>query len=139
MKIESIQYFNSIDLLVSDILIILLISICKFENVSCALGLEVKRSKFFCRSFRTCITILSMNFVINKLFWRYSLFKKIYIFLIFNSYKSDFGQNNVFIVKSIGLLKIIIHVMKLLQKYVECFISKPNMHGTFCNLHIETN
>ena len=42
--------------------------------------------------------------------------------------KTD-GQNNLFIVKSI--LKVIIYVLKHLQKYYECFTSKPNVHGTF--------
>ena len=33
---------------------------CKFQNVPCALGFEVKHSKCFCRSFRTCIIIISV-------------------------------------------------------------------------------
>ena len=37
------------------------------------------------------------------------------------------------------MLKIIIHVLKLLQKNIECFTSNPNAHGTFCNLHIKTD
>ena len=40
----------------------------KFQNVPCALGFEVKHSKFFYRSFRTCTIILSLDFTINKLF-----------------------------------------------------------------------
>ena len=43
--------------------------IYKFQNVPCALGFEVKHSKFFFMSFRACIIILSMDFTINKLFW----------------------------------------------------------------------
>ena len=39
------------------------------QTVPCALGFEVKHSKFFCRSFRTWIIILSMYFTINELFW----------------------------------------------------------------------
>ena len=41
MKIESIQNFNLICPLVSEILIF----ICKFQNVPCALGFEVKHSQ----------------------------------------------------------------------------------------------
>ena len=48
---------------------------------------------------------------------------------IFNFKKKDYGQNNLFIVKSI--LKIIIHVLKLLQKNFEYFTSNPNTHTTF--------
>ena len=36
-------------------------------------------------------------------------------------------QNNLFFVKSI--LKIIIEVLKLVQKNVDCFTSKPRAHG----------
>ena len=46
-----------------------LILICKFQNVPYALGFEVKYSKFFSISFRACIIFLSMDFIINKLFW----------------------------------------------------------------------
>ena len=56
LKIDSIQNCNLIGPLVSLILIFKLILICKFQNVLCALGFEVKYSKFFCRSFRTCST-----------------------------------------------------------------------------------
>ena len=56
---------NSIDLLVFEILIFKLISVYKFQNVPCALGFEVKHSQIFCRSFRTCIIILSMDITIN--------------------------------------------------------------------------
>ena len=31
-----------------------LIFMCKFQNVPCALGFEVRHSKFFCRSFTIC-------------------------------------------------------------------------------------
>ena len=41
------------------------------------------------------------------------------------------------IVKSI--LKIIIHVLKLLRKKVECFTLKPHAHGTFLNVQIKIN
>ena len=40
-----------------------------------------------------------------------------------------YGQNNLYILKSV--LKIIIHVLKLLQKTFDCFTSKPNAIGTF--------
>ena len=63
-----IKNFNSIDLLVSEILIFKLILICKFQNAPCALGFEVKYSKFFYRRFRAYIIILSMDFVIIELF-----------------------------------------------------------------------
>ena len=43
--------------------------------------------------------------------------------------KNYYGQNYLFIVKSI--LKIIIHVLKLLQKNLECLTSKPIALGTF--------
>ena len=46
-----------------------LILMFEFQNVPCALGFDVKHSKFVCRSFRTCIIILIMDFTINKLFW----------------------------------------------------------------------
>ena len=46
-----------------------LILIRRFQNVPHALGFEVKQSKIFCRSFRTCIILLSADFTINKLFW----------------------------------------------------------------------
>ena len=36
-----------------------------------------------------------------------------------------------------SILKIIIHVLKLLQKIFECFTSNPNAHGTVWNLHIK--
>ena len=32
-----------------------LILLCKYQNVSCAIGYEVKHSNFLCRSFRACI------------------------------------------------------------------------------------
>ena len=54
------------------------------------------------------LEILNMDFTINK--YRYS-------------------QNNLFIVKS--TLKIVIHLIKLLQKNFECFNSKRQAHGTF--------
>ena len=38
-----------------------------------------------------------------------------------------------------SVFKIIIHVLKVLQKNFECFTSKPNTHGTFWNLHIKIN
>ena len=64
MKIESIQDFNSNHLLISEILIL----ICKFLNVPCALGFEVKHSKFFCRSFRTC-TIIRIFWCKRRIFY----------------------------------------------------------------------
>ena len=41
------------------------IVISKFQNVPCTSGVEVKHSKFLCRSFRRCIIILSMNFMLT--------------------------------------------------------------------------
>ena len=49
--------------------------------------------------------------------------------------KTYYGQNNLFIVKSI--LKIIVHVLRILLQNFECFVSKPNAHGTFSNFHIK--
>ena len=46
-------------------------------------------------------------------------------------------MDKLFIVKSI--LKIIIHVLKLLQKNFECCTLNPSVHGTFCNLYIKMN
>ena len=43
----------------------------------------------------------------------------------------------LFIKKSI--LKSMIHALKLIQKNVEYFTSKPNAHGTIWNLHIKIN
>ena len=48
---------------------LLYIHACKFKNVLCALGLEVKHSKLFSGSFRTCVITLNMDFTIHKLFW----------------------------------------------------------------------
>ena len=45
-KIDGIQTFKSIGLLVSEILIFLLIFIFKLRNVPCALGFEVKQIIF---------------------------------------------------------------------------------------------
>ena len=59
--------FQSIGPLVSEIFFKFILK-CKFQNVSCTLGFEVKHSKFFCRSFRTCIIVLSIDFAINKSF-----------------------------------------------------------------------
>ena len=67
---------------------------------------------------------LSMDFMINKLFGNNILIKN-----LFNLKKLCYGQNYLFIMKSI--LKIIIHALELLQKNFECFISKPDAHGTF--------
>ena len=39
----------------------------KFQNVPCALGFEVKHSKIFCISFRTCMIILSMYSLVNNI------------------------------------------------------------------------
>ena len=44
--INRIENFNSIHLLVPEILIFKLISMCKFQNVPCTLGFEVKHSNF---------------------------------------------------------------------------------------------
>ena len=52
-------------------------------------------------------------------------------------FKKIYDQNDLYIVKS--TIKIIIHVLKLVQKIFECFTSKPNAHGTFRNLNIEIN
>ena len=41
------QNFNSGDVLVSEILIFKEILMCKFQNVPCPLGFEVKHSTFF--------------------------------------------------------------------------------------------
>ena len=65
----NIQNSNLIGTLVTEILIFKLILICKFQNVPFSSGFEVKHSKFFCKSFKARILILSMNFTINKLFW----------------------------------------------------------------------
>ena len=64
-----IQNFDSIGPLYCELLFFKLILIYKFQNVSCTLAFEVKHSKFFCICFRTYIMILSMDFMINKLFW----------------------------------------------------------------------
>ena len=113
LKIENLQNLNLVGSLVSEILVFKLISICKFQNDPCALGFEegLKHSKYFCTSSRTHIIILSMDFTIC--------------------------QNNLFVVKCI--FKIIIRVLKLLQKNFECFTSNPNSHETFWNLHITIN
>ena len=66
---------NSIDPTVSEILIL----IREFQNVPSTLGFEVKHSKFFRRNFRTCIIILSMDFMIIKL--HRSACKKLHGFL----------------------------------------------------------
>ena len=76
IKIEGVQNLNLIAPLVSKIWIFKLILIWKFQNVPCALGFEVKHSKIFCISFRACIIILIMGFIINKLFG-YNHFLKI--------------------------------------------------------------
>ena len=73
-QIEKIQNFNSVDVLVAEILFFKLILICKFKNVPCELGFEVKHSKFFCRSFRACIPVLSMDFTIINYF-HHNIFK----------------------------------------------------------------
>ena len=52
-------------------------------------------------------------------------------------FTNDYGQNNLFILKSI--LKIIIRALKPIQKNFDCFTSKPNAHETFSNLHIKNN
>ena len=52
LKIESIQNSKLICPLVFETLIFKLILICKFQNVPCELGFEVKHSKMFCKSFR---------------------------------------------------------------------------------------
>ena len=57
---------GSIGLLFSEIWFFKLILIFKFQNIPCALGFEVKHSKFFCISFRAYIIILRMVFTINK-------------------------------------------------------------------------
>ena len=38
-----------------------------------------------------------------------------------------------------SILKIIMHVLKLLRIIFECFTSKPNVYGTFWNVHIKIN
>ena len=63
------QNLNSIGPLVFKILFFKLILICKFHNVPCALGFEVKYSQFFCRNFRTYIIIVSRDFTINNLLY----------------------------------------------------------------------
>ena len=60
--------FNLIGPLFSEMLIFLLILICKFQNVPCALGFGIKYSKIFCRRFRTCVIILSMKFTVINYF-----------------------------------------------------------------------
>ena len=114
------QNFNSIAPFVSEIWIFKLILICKFENVPCALGFEVKHSKFFCMNFRARIIYLSWNQYLKVLY-------------ILNYY----GQNNLFIMNS--TFKIIIQVLKVVQKNFDYFASRPNAHGTFSNLHIKIN
>ena len=47
IKRERIQQFNSINVLVSEILIFREILMCKFQNVPCPLGFEVKHSTYF--------------------------------------------------------------------------------------------
>ena len=42
------------------------ILIYKFQNITSALHFEIKRSKIFCRRFRTSIIILSVDFTKNK-------------------------------------------------------------------------
>ena len=59
IKIERMQNFNSIiDLLTSDILIFKLILICRFQNVPCALGFDVKHSKNFLYSFQDITAVV---------------------------------------------------------------------------------
>ena len=67
---KRIQNINSTELLISVILIL----ICKFQIVPRALGFEVEDSKFFSRSLKTCLIILSIDFTINELFWPYFFF-----------------------------------------------------------------
>ena len=85
--------------LVSEIIIFKLILIRRFQNVPCALGFEVKIRNFSVHVSRACIIILGMPF-----------------------FKNDYGQSNLFSVKSI--LKIIIQALKLIQKYLECLLRK---------------
>ena len=47
VKMERIQNFNIIDVLVSEILIFKEILMFKFQNVPCPLSFEVKHSTFF--------------------------------------------------------------------------------------------
>ena len=54
MELERIQNFNSVSLLLTEILIL----VCKFKNVPCSRSFELKLSIFFYRSFRTYIIIL---------------------------------------------------------------------------------
>ena len=55
----------------------------------------------------------------------------LYNFSLFTESYAFCGKINLFNVKSI--FKIIIHVLKLLEKNFECFTSRPNAHGTFWN------
>ena len=57
--------------------------------------------------------------------------------LLHSGGQKKYNQSNLIIVKSI--LEIIIHILKLLHKNVECFTSEPNAHGIFWNLHIKSN
>ena len=38
-----------------------------------------------------------------------------------------------------SIFKIIMHVLKRLQKNLECFTSEPKAHGIYKNLHIKIN
>ena len=87
-----------------------------------SLGFKVKQSKLF-------------KFFLYKFQDMYNNFKYGFFFNLFNFLKSNYGQNNLFIKKSI--CKIIIHALKLLQKIFECCTSKTNAHGTFWNLLIK--
>ena len=68
IKIEVVQNMNLIDSLVTEIRIFKFILICKFQNVPCALGFEVKHSNFFCIIFEDMYNNFNCGFH-DKLFW----------------------------------------------------------------------
>ena len=97
-KIERIHTFNSIDIAYyfPRYSFFKLISICKFQNIPRAFGFEVKHSKFFCINFRTRVIILSMDFMINKLFWpQYFFFQIKQISFKICLIKKNYSQNGL--------------------------------------------
>ena len=85
-------------------------------------------------SFRDINFLINFNMKISKCSICFRFWSKTFINFL---YTFQDMYNNLFIMKSI--LKIIIHVLKRLQKNFEYFTSTPNAHGTFRNLHIKIN
>ena len=70
-----------------------------------------------------------VNCVINK----YSIKQNINFLIRY------FGQNNLFIMKSISYLKLLLYALKLLQKKIECFTSKLILKMFISDGHIDDN